>query len=121
MSHVKKSKRHRRPSELSNFPPEFYDRLSKIWLTTRALRELDRRNRLSRKERPRNYDRSLPSLSRYARHGGPDLTEIRGVSLIAGIRSVTKAHITFVAVAGTKYWAQVGYRDDYFIWQIRSA
>ncbi|RYC58169.1 hypothetical protein CHU98_g8038 [Xylaria longipes] len=29
----------------SDFPPEFYDNLSKIWLTPRALRELDRRNR----------------------------------------------------------------------------
>ncbi|TRX95447.1 hypothetical protein FHL15_003778 [Xylaria flabelliformis] len=28
----------------SNFPPEAYDRLSKIWLAPRALRELDRRN-----------------------------------------------------------------------------
>ncbi|KAK3311472.1 uncharacterized protein B0T15DRAFT_482486 [Chaetomium strumarium] len=28
----------------SNFPPEFWDNLSKVWLTPRALRELDRRN-----------------------------------------------------------------------------
>ncbi|TWU72959.1 hypothetical protein ED733_003428 [Metarhizium rileyi] len=29
----------------STFPPEFYDHLSKIWLTRRALRELDQRNK----------------------------------------------------------------------------
>ncbi|KAI0398937.1 hypothetical protein F4802DRAFT_611271 [Xylaria palmicola] len=50
----------------SNFSPDFWDNLSKIWLTPRALRELDRRNRIR------------PDLARFARHGGPDLQHLRG-------------------------------------------
>ncbi len=39
--------RHRKKPR-PNFPPEFWDRLSKVHLTPRSLRELDRRNTLSR-------------------------------------------------------------------------
>jgi hypothetical protein len=62
------------------YPPEFYDRLSKIWLTSGALRELNRRNRilhlLASLPRP-----SAPpkDLARFARRGGPDLSNLRGV------------------------------------------
>lgn len=70
-------------SEFSNFPPSFYDNLTTIHLTTRALRELSRRNRLL----PRPRSESLHSLysgdiKRVSRHGGPDLTDIRGVSVL---------------------------------------
>jgi hypothetical protein len=56
----------------------FWDNLSRIWLTPRALRELDRRT----------VDQALPKVSgaecqssaRFARHGGPDISCLRGVS-----------------------------------------
>jgi hypothetical protein len=44
----KKLKSIREHHSAPNFPPEFYDSLSKVWLTPRALRELDRRNQLKR-------------------------------------------------------------------------
>ncbi|KAI1733629.1 hypothetical protein F4680DRAFT_472028 [Xylaria scruposa] len=87
---VKSSHQHQR--QLSNFPPEVYDRLPKIWLTPRALRELDRRNRdrfprpLAAQEQPIEkvaHAVGKPSLglSKFARHGGPNLCDLRGVRL----------------------------------------
>lgn len=65
---------------------EFYDALSKVWLTRRALRELDRRaNQI-------NHPQSAPTsqrlhqegifkqIKRFSRQGGPDLGDLRGVS-----------------------------------------
>lgn len=67
--------------DYSNFPPEFYDRLTTIHLTARALREHNRRNRLlpsPKREPPRSL---YPGdIKRFARQGGPDLTDIIGVS-----------------------------------------
>jgi hypothetical protein len=94
-------------------PVAFWDNLSKIWLTKRALRELNRRNaqaapspsRLphrrvhrpltrnflaesNRKRQttryaadyPRHYDpRVLKDIKLFARHGGPDLSDLRNV------------------------------------------
>ncbi|OAQ62487.1 hypothetical protein VFPBJ_11424 [Purpureocillium lilacinum] len=95
-------------------PPQFWDGLSKIFLTTNALRELNRRN--SRQENstrtkkpqptvaPRRSSRLRSSraraeigdpfqrveqghlthpkhLKRFATHGGPDLSDLRGVRL----------------------------------------
>ncbi|KAK0631002.1 hypothetical protein B0T17DRAFT_616584 [Bombardia bombarda] len=40
----KKLRAEGRTQSSSNFAPEFWDNLSKVWLTPRALRELDRRN-----------------------------------------------------------------------------
>lgn len=69
----------------------FYDSLSKLSLTRRALRELNRRNqktRLAPTVAPVRWpDRnkrvttlnSSPELRRFARHGGPDLRDLRGV------------------------------------------
>ncbi len=92
----------------------FWDNLSKIWLTKRALRELDRRNTQSAPSPPRpSYQRRphrpvtrralaelknncrptqsaadflchcaprcLKDIKRFARHGGPDLSDLRGV------------------------------------------
>ncbi|GAB1311857.1 hypothetical protein MFIFM68171_02067 [Madurella fahalii] len=59
----------------SNFPPEFWDNLSKVWLTPRALRELDRRNNAPGAQTPAVYTKDL---ARFARHGGPDLRHLRG-------------------------------------------
>jgi len=94
-------------------PPAFWDNLSKIWLTKRALRELNRRNSQSalsptrsqyrRARRPvtRNFlaelkrnrratqsaadflrhcePRTLKDIKLFARYGGPDLSDLRGV------------------------------------------
>ncbi|OAR00666.1 hypothetical protein LLEC1_07337, partial [Akanthomyces lecanii] len=66
--------------EASNFPPQFWDNLSKVWLTPRALREKDRRNG----GQPRVATSTTPvtvtptTLARFARRGGPDLRHLRG-------------------------------------------
>ncbi|KAH8708369.1 hypothetical protein GQ44DRAFT_743207 [Phaeosphaeriaceae sp. PMI808] len=93
--------------------PEFWDNLSKLWLTERALRELDRRNdqasspirfpyqrvtrsvlsQWKRKEsnlrptkRASDTFSSLTAghmydLKRFARHGGPNINDLRGYRL----------------------------------------
>ncbi|KAG8418638.1 hypothetical protein J3459_012159 [Metarhizium acridum] len=77
----------------SNFPPEFYDDLPKIWLTSRALRELDRRNEQLPSPKPRarfvtSRAAKVAALARcgfpdlalavFATAGGPDLSDLRG-------------------------------------------
>ena len=74
----------------SNFPPEFYDNLSKVWLTRRALRELDRRNQNLPLPKRATHSKHIedfplaarkcgPDLARFARTGGPDLSDLQGV------------------------------------------
>lgn len=78
----------------SNFNPEFYDRLSKIWLTPRALRELDRRNESLPLSKPKPTARlekpcraklvalakfGFSELAQFAAFGGPDLSDLKGV------------------------------------------
>lgn len=81
------------PPAPSQSPSGFWDNLSRVWLTRNALRELDRRN--SQRtivgeedllvRRPANdflhycSPQQLREIKRYARRGGPDLCEIRGV------------------------------------------
>ena len=73
----------RRHNSMRNFPPEFYDSLKKVRLTARALREFNRRNGLLRPVRNRLANhQQLSTLARFARQGGPDLTDLRGVSFI---------------------------------------
>jgi len=74
--------------ESGEYPPEFWDRLSKIPLSHGALRELDRRThpRPSRTSPPVGPSASIGTatpqdLARFARHGGPDLCNLREVSL----------------------------------------
>lgn len=64
----------------SNFPPKFWDNLSKTWLTPRALRELDRRNnaQLLATTSATSVEIIGTSLARFARRGGPDLRHLRG-------------------------------------------
>ncbi|TWU71214.1 hypothetical protein ED733_000263 [Metarhizium rileyi] len=64
--------------EISNFLPAFWDNLSKVWLTRRALRELDRRNEENLTTRSSASGAILTSLARFARRGGPDLRRLRG-------------------------------------------
>ncbi|KAL7938257.1 hypothetical protein V8C35DRAFT_145835 [Trichoderma chlorosporum] len=81
-------------SSPSNFPPEFYDSLSTIWLTSRAKRELDRRNKdqapspsksaalLARRRRSAKVAAlgrlGVSKLALFATDGGPDLSDLRG-------------------------------------------
>lgn len=91
-------------------PPAFWDNLSQLWLTKRALRELDRRNAQAtppplslcpesyrpltrhtlaeqRKKNPLAASHFLEhctakcskDISRFAKHGGPDLSDLRSV------------------------------------------
>ena len=79
-----------------NFPPEFYDNLSEISLTRRALQELDRRNQNRRHHpHPPEHTATTPrrskltalgklgcsSLALFAASGGPDLSDIQGVCM----------------------------------------
>ncbi|KAG6005049.1 hypothetical protein E4U21_000505 [Claviceps maximensis] len=66
-------------------PPQFWDGLSKVWLTRGALEEFDRRTRPPTRQLPttlvpntakRNVHRG--DLLRFARRGGPDLSGLRG-------------------------------------------
>ena len=72
------------------YPPEFWDRLSKITLTRKAVEEYNRRVRLEQHPSPplpRPQGRAehlvytLPAkrLARFAQFGGPDLSDLRGV------------------------------------------
>ena len=76
----------------------FWDTLSKVWLTPRALREFDRRSAVQSREQRCTSDlellpckrsfidishlsaTSLRNLKRFARRGGPSLADLRGVS-----------------------------------------
>ncbi|KAH7309038.1 hypothetical protein B0I35DRAFT_515389 [Stachybotrys elegans] len=58
----------------SNFPPDFWDNLSKVCLTRRALRELDRRNSTRPAPGPATPAAyAIIDLAKFARRGGPDL------------------------------------------------
>lgn len=102
-------------------PPKFWKNLSVIWLTRSALEELDRQNRLSASSprpdspllQPISADskshcsltqsapeillqcdiETLTDIKRFASHGGPDLTDLRGVSTI---RVLIQAKLTLL-------------------------
>lgn len=67
-------------TEPRNYSPRFWDDLSKIELWPRALRELDRRNSNQPPPTPAIPDIFPTNLARFARHGGPDLDHLRGVT-----------------------------------------
>lgn len=64
---------------------EYWDSLSRVWLDRGALREFNRRDRLLRaKAAPTadtvsNLKQRPKDIARFARHGGPDLSDIRQV------------------------------------------
>lgn len=69
--------------------PGFWNRLSKVHLTRGALREFDRRTlkaeQLVLKPHSSIHSKSGPgtkSVKRFVRHGGPDLTHIRGFAIL---------------------------------------
>lgn len=73
----------------SLLPPAFWDNLSEFWLTSNALRELDRRNKQATANvaperqflKPVTRNEAKP-IQRFARQGGPDLSDLRGVSYL---------------------------------------
>ncbi|KAK3363917.1 hypothetical protein B0T25DRAFT_55727 [Lasiosphaeria hispida] len=74
----KKLRAEGRAQSSSNFAPEFWDNLSKVWLTPRALRELDRRNEARPPPKPPSPAVYTTDLARFARRGGPDLRHLQG-------------------------------------------
>ncbi|MCJ1270937.1 hypothetical protein MMC22_010835 [Lobaria immixta] len=74
---LEKHQRHRTASR-------FWDNLSRLWLTPRALREFDRRTVRSAAPAPPEWTGKekfdLAQLKRFARHGGPSLCNLRGYS-----------------------------------------
>lgn len=73
-------------------PTDFWDKLSRVPLCRRALREFNRRAVQSTAPIPRpkrEIERSqVQQLKRFARRGGPDLSRIRGVSFAYGIEKL---------------------------------
>ena len=89
----------------------YYDSLSKQWLTPDALRELDQRNKAwttaARPTIASGIDlgdelQKSPSkqLKIFSRHGGPDLCDLRAVSLAFDVEIVTNL---VLLVSSTSY------------------
>ena len=76
---LEEHRRHRTPSS-------FWDNLSRQWLTRRTLREFDRRTVWPVAPVPPHQSGkeniNIRKLKRFAKHGGPNLGDIRGVSSI---------------------------------------
>ncbi|KAM3428581.1 hypothetical protein MY4824_008729 [Beauveria thailandica] len=81
----------------SNYPPQFWDSLSKVSLTPRALREKDRRSGVQPPATVSVASVTPITLARFARRGGPDLGHLRGypepkdTARMSSNRSSTKA------------------------------
>ncbi|KAH8757624.1 hypothetical protein F5883DRAFT_631949 [Diaporthe sp. PMI_573] len=104
----------------SNFPPEFWDNLSKVWLTRRALRELDRRNSTRPAPGPAAPAVHTTDHARFARHGGPDLRHLRGypepksaVPAMASSRSTVSSSQQTKATTVPKTKTSSAYDDDF--------
>ncbi|KAK8148182.1 hypothetical protein G3M48_000222 [Beauveria asiatica] len=78
----------------SDFPPQFWDSLLKVWLTPRALREKDRRNgaRPPATTSPAPTAFTATTLARFARRGGPDLRHLRGGKVMADILPIIRGN-----------------------------
>ncbi|PPJ53260.1 hypothetical protein CBER1_11823 [Cercospora berteroae] len=78
----------RRRADFDNYPPEFWDALSKITLTRRALKEFDRRTAVKKsapevavgKRSTRLLRSDTKKLLHFAKNGGPNLNHLRGFS-----------------------------------------
>jgi len=77
---------HQKSSQRSRTPPEFWDNLSQVPLCRRALREFNRRTirpiTLEPPARSILKEDLVKQLKRFSRHGGPNLSDIRGVGHI---------------------------------------
>ena len=94
-------------------PAAFWDNLSQIWLTKRALRELDRRNTQAHRPVTRDFlaepkgnaqtaqysadylrccePGDLKDIKLFARNGGPDLLDLTNVCIARYLPACTKA------------------------------
>ncbi|EPE09490.1 hypothetical protein F503_07266 [Ophiostoma piceae UAMH 11346] len=93
------------------YPPEFWDRLSKISLTHLAIKEHNRRVRLQQHSsllppvlNEHFVVHALPSkdLVSFARHGGPDLSDLRGFRQPFVAMSANDSTSTLLTSATTK-------------------
>jgi hypothetical protein len=138
--HLPKKRKVSHPVSGFQTPAAFWDNLSKIWLTKRALRELERRNSqaalslprssyrrrhrpvtrlgLAEWKKPRQPSQSaadflchctstcLKDIERFARHGGPDLSDLRGVCItryLLGLELTTLSYSTrYLSILLTK-------------------
>ena len=93
-SHPPRKRVKRRRQSQQETSTAYWDSLSKLWLTRQALDELDRRNRqrasparttvagdLDLGDEPDLLRNLSKQLKRFARYGGPDLRDLRGVNL----------------------------------------
>ena len=79
----------------------FWDSLSRVWLASDALRELDRRNDLLAKAHPREVcnleNQVLPKdVEQFARHGGPDLSDLRQVRKLSFASALSNLRIVLL-------------------------
>ncbi|KAF1992098.1 hypothetical protein K402DRAFT_409542 [Aulographum hederae CBS 113979] len=103
----------------SSSPAQYYDSLSKIWLTKDALRELNRRNKKRGEELQREPEPPLPlsirsylplDASRLSRNGGPDLCDLTGdnrqrhLKEDTGQRSKTPRTTTYTKTVSTEVY-----------------
>ncbi|CAF9943337.1 MAG: hypothetical protein ALECFALPRED_011076 [Alectoria fallacina] len=95
--HQKQAKRRRILDSSWDRAERFYwDSLSRLWLAADALRELDRRNALLAEESPQEVRKLehqiLPrDIEHFARHGGPDLSDLRQYSNSSGASTVSES------------------------------
>ncbi|KAI3343631.1 hypothetical protein F4824DRAFT_507430 [Ustulina deusta] len=85
-----------KPAYQTQLPPAFWDKLSEVPLTKNALRELERRKPRRPSTRPNTaqcFDYCSPTererINRFARRGGPDLSDLRGL----GMSDSTQSHL----------------------------
>ncbi|KAL8892299.1 MAG: hypothetical protein Q9215_000812 [Flavoplaca cf. flavocitrina] len=74
-------KRQKLKHQQQNFPPSFWDNLSQLWLTTRSLREFDRRTVWPSTPKQPHLTGAAQidsnQLVQFAQEGGPDLRDLR--------------------------------------------
>ncbi|KAF1958942.1 hypothetical protein CC80DRAFT_533898 [Byssothecium circinans] len=79
-------------------PPEFWDKLSRVPLCPRALREFNRRTirpiAPQRRGKRDVDDSQINQLQRFARRGGPDLRSVRGYPELNSKRSRSSTKLT---------------------------
>ena len=81
-------------NEQPNSTPKSNNVLPELLLTRRNIRELNRRNGLTPTTPPPTNDYgTLPTLIRFARQGGPDLTDLRGVSHSTAVARYRSSHL----------------------------
>ena len=100
------SAKRRKVTYSSGYPPEFWDTLSEVRLTPRALRELDHRTAQSRSALVKDVARTDTSrrilrsdsrrLGKLAKDGGLDLSALRGVSTRFSVGVDGKKHADVV-------------------------